>query len=131
MTFVDANVPMYLVGAPHPNKERARRLLGELIDDGQRLVTDAEVLQEILHRFTAIDRRDAIGPAWQVIEAVVDEVLPIYPGDVDRARLLVESDPRVGARDALHVAVMRAHGIDRVFSFDRHFDAVAGLARLF
>lgn len=25
-----------------------------------RAVTDAEVLQEILHRYTAIDRRDAI-----------------------------------------------------------------------
>ncbi len=31
------------------------------------MVTDAEVLNEILHRYTAIDRREAIGPALQLI----------------------------------------------------------------
>jgi uncharacterized protein len=39
---------MYLVGAPHPHKIDAQRLLEKLIRDRQRLITDAEVLQEIL-----------------------------------------------------------------------------------
>ena len=38
---------MYLVGAPHPHKANAQRLLEKLITDRQRLVTDAEFLQEI------------------------------------------------------------------------------------
>lgn len=62
MIFVDSNVPMYLVGADHPNKAHARRLLERVVADGEALATDAEVLQEILHRYTAIDRREAIGP---------------------------------------------------------------------
>lgn len=54
---------MYLIGADHPNKIDARRLLERAIVDGDVLVTDAEVFLEILHRFTAINRRDAISPA--------------------------------------------------------------------
>ena len=45
MTFVDSNVPMYLVGAPHPHKVEAQRLLEELVAAEERLVTSAEVLQ--------------------------------------------------------------------------------------
>jgi len=55
--LVDSNIPMYLVGSPHPHKSDAQRLLEQLVADRQRLVTDAKVLQEILHRYVAIDRR--------------------------------------------------------------------------
>ena len=49
--LVDSNVPMYLVGAEHPLKFEARRLLEAAVASRERLVTDAEVLQEILHRY--------------------------------------------------------------------------------
>lgn len=38
--FVDSNIPMYLVGAAHPNREAAVRRLDELITRDERLVTD-------------------------------------------------------------------------------------------
>jgi len=59
---------MYLVGAAHPHKTEAQVILERLIASGQRLVTDAEVLQEILHRYTAINKREAIRAALQAIE---------------------------------------------------------------
>lgn len=49
------HVPMYLVGAEHPNKESARRVLERLVAGRTRLVTDADVIQEILRRYTAIE----------------------------------------------------------------------------
>ena len=58
MIFIDSNVPMYLVGAAHPNKERALEILAKLIRDEERLITDVEVYQEILHRYTAIKRHE-------------------------------------------------------------------------
>ena len=61
MIFIDSNVPMYLVGAPHPNKDRAVAVLTQLAREGERFVTDVEVYQEILRRYTAIQRTDAIG----------------------------------------------------------------------
>ena len=67
MIFVDSNIPMYLVGAPHPHKTDSQRLLERAIADGERLVSDAEVLQEILHGYVAINRRDAIQPAFDAL----------------------------------------------------------------
>ena len=46
MILVDSNIPMYLVGAPHPHKADAARFLEKLITGRERLVTDAEVLQD-------------------------------------------------------------------------------------
>ena len=77
MIFIDSNVPMYLVGAAHPHKVDAQLILEGLVAAKERLVCDAEVLQEILHRYVAIARREAIAPAFKVLLGVVDEVLPI------------------------------------------------------
>ena len=129
MILVDTNIPMYLVGAAHPNKDAARAALERALVDGERLVTDAEVLQEILHRYAAIDRRDAIGPCMDAILGVVDEVLAIERADVVAAQRLVERVSQLSARDALHVAVMQRHGIGEVLTFDRGFDVIAGLRR--
>ena len=60
MIFVDSNIPMYLIGAAHPHKAEAQVILERLVAAGERLVT-AEALQEILHRYTAINKREAIG----------------------------------------------------------------------
>src|SRR5256885_16982142 len=80
---------MYLIGAPHPHKADAQRLLERLVSDRQRLVTDAEVLQEILHRYAAIDRRDAIQPAFDALLGIVDQVLPIDQVAAERAKEIV------------------------------------------
>jgi len=128
--LVDSNVPMYLVGAPHPHKVDAQRLLEAAIAAGERLVTDAEVLQEILHRYVAIDRRDAIQPAFDAILGVVDEVLAVTAADVERAKGIVLGKRRLSARDALHAAIMEREQIRRILSFDSGFDGLPGLTRL-
>jgi len=130
MIFVDSNIPMYLVGAAHPHKADARRRLEDAIAAGTRLVTSAEVLQEILHRYVAIDRRDAIQPAFDALLGVVDEVLDIGRKDVERARELVLGIGRLSARDALHAAVMQREGVTTIMSFDAGFDALPGVTRL-
>ena len=127
--FVDSNIPMYLVGADHPNKAAARSALELTIAAGQSLVTDAEVLQEILHRYVAINRRDAIGPATDALLGVVDEMYPIDAETVLAARRLIDRVDGLSARDAVHLAVMRRHGIDDILTFDARFDAIAGIRR--
>jgi len=128
--FVDSNIPMYLVGGPHPHKGDARRRLEDAIAAGERLVTSAEVLQEILHRYVAIGRRDAIQPAFDALLGVVDEVLGIERRDVERARELVLGSIGLSARDALHAAVMEREAIARILSFDAGFDDLPGITRL-
>ena len=128
--LVDSNIPMYLVGASHPNKANAERLLERLTLDRQRLVTDAEVLQEILRRYAAIDRRDAIQPAFDAILRVVDEVFVIDQPVVDRAKQIVLAYRRLSARDAVHLAVMEQNGIERILSFDAGLDVYPKITRL-
>lgn len=130
MIFVDSNVPMYLVGAPHPHKVDAQQLLERAIADGERLITSAEVLQEILHRYVAIERRDAIQPALDALLGVVDEVFPVEREDVERAKLLLDGHPDLSARDAIHLSVMRRRDVGRVMSFDAGFDGVPGVGRI-
>ena len=77
MILIDSNIPMYLVGSEHSNKEAARRLAESAVSRGEQLLTDAEVLREILHRYLAIDRREAMQPAFDAVLAVTDEVFPV------------------------------------------------------
>ena len=130
MIFVDSNIPMYLVGQAHPNKDAARRALEEVVAAGESLCTNAEVLQEILHRYTAVRRMDRINPAFDAVLGVVDVVYPIERTDVERARRLLKTTTRLSARDAIHLAVMQGRDVGRILSFDSVFDGIPGLVRL-
>ncbi len=130
MIFVDSNVPMYLVGVSHPHRNDAQRWLEKLVSERERLVTDAEVLQEILHRYVAINRRDAIQPAFDVLLGVVDQVLAVDRATAERAKEIVLGRRQLSARDAVHLAIMEQHGIERILTFDTGFDGFPGVTRL-
>lgn len=121
---------MYLVGSPGPQKTDTQRILERLVSQRQRLVTDAEVLQEILHRYTSINRRHDIQIASDAILSVVDEVFPVDRAAAERAKQIVLGYRRLSGRHAVHLAVMEQHGIDRILSFDAGFDAFPGITRL-
>lgn len=121
---------MYLIGASHPNKDRAAMLLGRMASEGNAFVTDVEVYQEILHRYTALNRYDAIGPAFAVLDAIADEVLAVEMPHIRSARELIETVNGISARDALHAAIMQLGGISRLLSFDRGFDRCPGIVRI-
>src|ERR1700676_1840136 len=121
---------MYLVGVAHPHKSDAQRWLEKLVSDRQRLVTDAEVLQEILHRYVAINRRDAIQPAFDALLGIADQVLSVDAAAAYRAKDILMGHQQMSARDALHVAIMEQHGIERILSFDSGFDGFPGISRL-
>ena len=130
MILIDSNSPMYLVGTPGPLKTDAQRLLEKLVSQRERLITDAEVLQEILHRYVAINRRHDIQPAFDALLNVVDEVLPVDGAVAERAKQIVLGYLRLSARDAVHLAVMEQHGIDRILTFDAGFEGFPGSTRL-
>lgn len=130
MIFIDSNIPMYLVGQPHPLKDRARALLEQIVVQGTTLVTSAEVMQEIVHRYQAIRRLDAMRAALEVLTGLVSEVHPVDRRDVLRAVGVLEGVPVLSARDALHVAVMERHGVRDILSFDAGFDVVPQIRRV-
>lgn len=93
-------------------------------------MTDVEVFQEILHRYVAIARRDAIQPAFDALLSVVHDVFPIEEPDVLLAKDIVATRTALSARAAIHLAVMERHDLHRIFSFDQGFDSVTGIERL-
>ena len=130
MIFVDSNIPMYLVGADHPNKHRARTLVEAAVSRGDALVTDVEVLQEVLHRYAALRRIDAVQPAFDITLSLVDEVLPVRLSHVRHAKDILLGQYGLSARDTLHLAVMADADVTRIMSFDTGFDSYPGIERL-
>jgi hypothetical protein len=109
--FVDTNIPMYAEG----------KLIA---------VTDIEVLQEILHRYTALGQRQRAVEVARLFLQVVPEALPVTKDTFLLAMDLHLNYTGPQARDALHAAVMQQHGIDTMISADRHFDGLPGITRL-
>lgn len=121
---------MYLVGRDPSRKVATQSAVEKLLNDRQRMVTDAEVLQEILHRYLSIKRPDAIQPAFDTLLSLADEVLSIDRLVITRAKQIVLSYHRFSARDAVHLAVMQQHGIGQILTFDTGFDGFPGITRL-
>ena len=138
--FLDANVPTYAAGRDHPLKEPCKEVLRLSARYPGSFFTDAEVLQEMLHRYLSLRR-------WPEGKRVVldfaalmyGSVEPVTAGDMVRAcdladRYATRSGARLAARDLLHAAVMlRAEdNAAKIVSADRDFDelAVEGIERL-
>ena len=49
---------------------------------------------------------------------------------MDRAKSLVIGYATLSARDAIHAAVIQAHGIARIMSFDQGYDVIPGVVRV-
>ena len=129
MILVDSNIFMYAAGAAHPNKEPSARLLHRVAEGAVEASTDAEVLQEILHRYRAIRRWQDGQNVYDLARRIVPAVLPVTAEVLDEARRILDAAPRVMARDALHAAVVRLAGVDAICSFDGDFDTIPGIVR--
>lgn len=130
MILVDANVPMYAAGAPHPFKAPAVRFLERVADGEVEGVVDAEVLQEILHRYRVLGRWTDGRRVFDLTRTIFPLVLPVTAEVMDGARAILDRHAGLMARDALHAAVVRVNGLDGICSFDRDFDQVPGLRRV-
>lgn len=128
--FIDSNVPMYVAGREHPHREPARRLLERVRRGEVEACTSTEVLQEILYRYAALDRRDLAEQVYDLFVQICPEVLSVTLADTDRARELLRQVPGASVRDLLHAAVMLNHDVVTIATFDGGFDAVPGVQRL-
>jgi predicted nucleic acid-binding protein len=129
--FLDANVPMYVAGEEHPLKAPCTRILRLASDYPASFVTDAEVLQELLTRYLALNRRSR---AWEVVGdfalVMQGRIEAVTAADVVNAAEASQTHRSLSARDLLHAEVMRRLDVTRLISADSGFDAVGGIERL-
>jgi predicted nucleic acid-binding protein len=121
--FVDSNLFVYAVGRPHPLREEARAFFAAAGREGTPLATSAEVLQELLHIYLPVQRVETLDAALELAARSVDRVFPVESADVAQARTLLDEHPGLAARDLLHLAVCRRHGLAEIKTFDRGLQA--------
>lgn len=131
MILIDANIFMYAGGRESPQREPCRAFLRRIVDDSaSSTCTDAEVLQEILHRYHAL-RAAEVG--FAMVDSIAQLSLPVLAvgeAEVMAARRLMELHQELSTRDAVHLGVMQRNGIERVLSYDRGLSQVSWVERL-
>jgi len=128
--FIDANIPMYAAGAEHPFKAPSLRVLEAAARRQIAAVTDAEVFQEIMHRYSSLGHRENGAEVAELFLQVVQDVLPVTRKDIVEALALYRRYPNVQARDTVHAAVMQSNDVTLIVTADRHFDRFVGLQRV-
>jgi uncharacterized protein len=129
MIFIDSNIPMYVAGREHPNREPARRFLERVRNREVDACTSTEVLQEILHRYVALERPDLAREVYELFVQLCPSVLPVTVADTDVARDLATGRNGISVRDAIHAAVMKNNGIREIATFDAGFDRISDIER--
>lgn len=129
--FIDTNVPIYAAGTAHPLKEPCAEILLLIAAQPSAFITDAEVLQELLHRYLALRRWYLGSQVLQHFSTIMQgRIEPVQPMDVQRAAALADWYPGLSARDLLHAAVMERTGARAIITADRNFDVLPQLERL-
>ncbi|MGH3544770.1 MAG: type II toxin-antitoxin system VapC family toxin [Mycobacteriales bacterium] len=128
--FIDTAVIMFAAGREYPLRLPCQNILREVSTGDVDAVTSAEVVQEILHRFSGSgNRATGVAMAEHTLE-LFSPVLSITHAVMSRMPELMLSNPHLTARDVMHVATCQEFGIETIVSPDRGFDAVAGLKRI-
>ena len=72
--LLDTAVPMYAAGTPHPYRDPCQWVMTEIANGRMQVVIDAEVIQEILHRYGALGRfGDAVRMATDLMTLVLHQ----------------------------------------------------------
>lgn len=128
--FVDANIPMYAAGGSHPFKEPCVEFLRAVGWRQVDAVSDVEVLQEILHRYHAVQRAADGLIVFESFTTVIRLFHPVVLDDLWECRRILGQHDRIRARDAIHAAVMLRTGVRTIVSYDRHFDEIPRVDRV-
>ncbi len=127
---IDANVFFYSVGRDHPLRNPARRVLA-LALEREEFFTDAEVFQELLHRYLALRIWEEMQPLFAgLADLMSGRTEAMLAEDVEHAAQLATTYPALSARDLIHVAVIQRVGATHIVSADTDFDTVDSIERL-
>jgi predicted nucleic acid-binding protein len=131
-SFLDTNIFMYAAGREHPLKGPCVAILRRVALEELEALTSAEVLQEILYRYSAIGERErGLHLARLAVDQVGGEVLPVTLADMHRAfDLVARYGTTITSRDAVHAATTLNYGLKHIISVDSHFDVIEGITRV-
>lgn len=128
--LIDANIFMYAAGAEHANKAPSVAFLHRAAAQDPMCCVNAEVLQEILHRYRAIGRWVDGQDVYSLAKRIVPTVEPVTAEIMDETVSLMNNYPTLMARDCLHAAHCVVRNLDGICSFDTDFDMIHEIRRI-
>ncbi len=94
-------------------------------------MTDAEVLQEMMHHYRRTNRWMVGREIFRLFETLLQgRIEPTYAEDVGQAAQMAEDGLQASSRDLVHASVMRRCGTNICISADTEFDRIPGVRRL-
>jgi predicted nucleic acid-binding protein len=129
LRLIDTNVIVYTIGAAHPLKEAAERVLSDVAAGELAANVDTETLQEILHVYSSRGQRNKGFRAVEHLLMLFPNPFTIGREEIERARDLMMEHSFLVTRDAIHAAVVRTHGLEGIVTADKIFDRVKGVKR--
>lgn len=128
--FVDTNIFMYAVGSEHPYKKPCADLLTKIAEESILVASDSEVLQEILYRYSQINKFPMGCQVYEDVKVLLNIVFPVTVKDIDLAVSLLKKHNGIRVRDAIHAAVMLSNDVSKIYSVDKHFDLIPRIKRI-
>jgi predicted nucleic acid-binding protein len=132
LIFLGVNVPMYAAGQPHRYKTPCSQIMKAVTEGELSVAIDTEIIQEILCRYGALQRREIAVPMALDVLTLAISIYPVTEEDIRLTVDLFERDARKGAtaRDLIHAAVMKTKGLTEIISVDALFDLIDGIRRI-
>ena len=129
MRLIDTNVIIYAAGKAYPLREGARQVLDQVAEDTLHANIDTEVLQEILHVYSAHRERTKGLDTVDDLLLLFPNPFPIGREEIEAARDLMRAHSFLSARDAIHAAVVQTQEVEGIITADKVFDRIKGLKR--
>jgi uncharacterized protein len=129
LRLIDTNVIVYALGKSHPLKENSRRILADVATGSLEATVDVETLQEILHLYSSRRERKKGFETVDNLLVLIPRPVAIQREDIEEAGKLMAQYSFLGARDAIHAAVLITHGLEGIITADRVFGRIRNLTR--
>lgn len=131
VAFVDANIPIYAAGRDHQYKEPCALIIRAIANNPTQFMTDAEVLQEMMHHYRRSNSWTTGREVFRRFEALLQgRIEPTLAEDISLAARIADESEGSSSRDLVHASVMRRCGASLCISADTDFDRIQGVRRL-
>ena len=137
MRFVDSNIFLhaYLIPRRALTRDEQRikneaKAIVKRIEEGEHVATTVVHLSEVVNVVeTGLGVRESLGfLAW----VLTSENMKVYSVDVKDygSALLLAKEKSISANDALAYLFMKTHGINEIYTFDKHFKKFEDIMKL-
>lgn len=128
--LLDSTIAAYALGGSDARRDACRSMMQRAAAGEIRAYASVEMIQELVHHRLRISgkRADSAADGRDVMASCT--VLNFDTEVLDLALDLIEKNPSVRGRDAVHAATALAYGIERIASTDRAFDNIPGITRV-